>query len=40
MSPKAVELRPDRKKLRTNFDGYKLSLDPIPVSESKTAINN
>ncbi|XP_053688980.1 nudC domain-containing protein 1 [Sabethes cyaneus] len=28
---KLQELRPDRSLLKTNFDGYKLSLEPIPV---------
>lgn len=28
---KIVELRPDSKLLKSNFDGYKLSLEPIPV---------
>ncbi|XP_063703612.1 nudC domain-containing protein 1 [Culicoides brevitarsis] len=31
MGPKTVELRPDRSKLRTNFEGYKLNLESIPV---------
>ncbi|XP_053661553.1 nudC domain-containing protein 1 [Anopheles marshallii] len=26
-----IELVPDRKLLKTNFDGYKLSLEPVPV---------
>ncbi|XP_004525905.1 nudC domain-containing protein 1 [Ceratitis capitata] len=29
--PKIVELRADRSLIRNNFDGYKLSLDPVPV---------
>lgn len=28
---KVIELRPDSKLLKSNFDGYKLSLEPIPV---------
>lgn len=28
---KIVELRPDRNLIRNNFDGYKLSLDPVPL---------
>lgn len=28
---KIVELRPDRNLLKSNFDGYKLSLEPIPI---------
>lgn len=28
---KIIELRPDSKLLKSNFDGYKLSLEPIPV---------
>lgn len=28
---KIVELRPDSKLLKGNFDGYKLSLEPIPI---------
>lgn len=28
---KAIELRPDSKLLKSNFDGYKLSLEPIPI---------
>ncbi|XP_062536808.1 nudC domain-containing protein 1 [Armigeres subalbatus] len=28
---KTVELRPDRSLLKPNFDGYKLSLEPIPI---------
>ena len=28
---KIIELRPDSKLLKANFDGYKLSLEPIPV---------
>lgn len=31
MSPKALELRPDRRKLKSSFDGYKLCLEPVPV---------
>lgn len=29
--PKIVELRPDRNLIRNNFDGYKLSLDAVPL---------
>ncbi|XP_023303289.2 nudC domain-containing protein 1 [Lucilia cuprina] len=29
--PKIVELRQDRNLINTNFDGYKLSLDPVPL---------
>ncbi|XP_011189181.2 nudC domain-containing protein 1 [Zeugodacus cucurbitae] len=29
--PKIVEVRPDRNLIRNNFDGYKLSLDPVPI---------
>ncbi|XP_075156140.1 nudC domain-containing protein 1 [Haematobia irritans] len=29
--PKSVELRQDRTLIRSNFDGYKLSLEPVPV---------
>ncbi|XP_065364593.1 nudC domain-containing protein 1 [Calliphora vicina] len=29
--PKIVELRQDRTLIRSNFDGYKLSLDPVPI---------
>lgn len=29
--PKIVELRQDRSFIRSNFDGYKLSLDPVPI---------
>ncbi|XP_067637030.1 nudC domain-containing protein 1 [Eurosta solidaginis] len=29
--PKIVELRADRSLIRNNFDGYKLSLDPVPL---------
>ncbi|XP_061392073.1 nudC domain-containing protein 1 [Musca vetustissima] len=29
--PKIVELRQDRSLIRSNFDGYKLSLDPVPL---------
>ncbi|XP_053947753.1 nudC domain-containing protein 1 [Anastrepha ludens] len=29
--PKIVELRSDRSLLQNNFDGYKLSLDPVPL---------
>lgn len=29
--PKIVSLRQDRNLIRSNFDGYKLSLDPVPV---------
>ena len=28
---KIIELRPDTKLLKSNFDGYKLSLEPIPI---------
>lgn len=28
---KIIELRADPKLLKSNFDGYKLSLDPIPI---------
>ncbi|XP_058444040.1 nudC domain-containing protein 1 [Malaya genurostris] len=28
---KLLELRPDRSLLKSNFDGYKLSLEPIPI---------
>lgn len=28
---KVIELRPDSRLLKSNFDGYKLSLEPIPV---------
>lgn len=28
---KIIELRPDSKLLKSNFDGYKLSLEPIPI---------
>ncbi|XP_055603655.1 nudC domain-containing protein 1 [Uranotaenia lowii] len=28
---KVIELRPDRSLLRSNFDGYKLSLEPVPL---------
>lgn len=28
---KVIELRPDSKLLKSNFDGYKLSLEPIPI---------
>lgn len=31
MGVKLIELRPDRALLKSNFDGYKLSLDPVPV---------
>lgn len=31
MVVKHVDLRPDRDLLHSNFDGYKLSLDPVPV---------
>lgn len=37
MSPKAVELRPDRKKLRSSFDGYKLNLDAVPLLKYEVA---
>lgn len=30
---KVIDLRPDSKLLKSNFDGYKLSLDPVPVLE-------
>lgn len=29
--PKIIELRQDRTLIRTNFDGYKLSLDTVPI---------
>lgn len=38
MSRKTVDLRPDRRKLKTNFDGYKLSLDPVPVLKYEVPI--
>lgn len=28
---KVIELRADSKLLKSNFDGYKLSLEPIPI---------
>lgn len=39
MAAKNVELRPDRDLLHTNFDGYRLSLDPVPVCEFQTDIH-
>lgn len=32
---KVIDLRPDSKLLKTNFDSYKLSLDPIPVLKNE-----
>ncbi|KFB38895.1 AGAP000648-PA-like protein [Anopheles sinensis] len=37
---KHIELRPDRRLLKANFDGYKLSLDPIPVLRMELAEHN
>lgn len=34
---KTVELRPDRSLLKPNFDGYKLSLEPIPILRTDLA---
>lgn len=31
MPPNLIELRPDPKLIKSNFDGYKLSLEPIPI---------
>uniref|UniRef100_A0A1B0GNI9 Protein-lysine N-methyltransferase n=1 Tax=Phlebotomus papatasi TaxID=29031 RepID=A0A1B0GNI9_PHLPP len=31
MDCKILELRPDRKLLKSNFDGYKLSLEPVAI---------
>ena len=28
---KVIDLRPDAKLLKSNFDGYKLSLDAVPI---------
>lgn len=33
-SPHIISLRPDKTLLNTKFDGYKLSLDPVPVLKS------
>uniref|UniRef100_A0AAG5DW93 NudC domain-containing protein 1 n=1 Tax=Anopheles atroparvus TaxID=41427 RepID=A0AAG5DW93_ANOAO len=35
-----IELRPDRRLLKSNFDGYKLSLDPIPVLRMELTEHN
>lgn len=34
---KTVDLRPDRALLKPNFDGYKLSLEPIPILRTELA---
>lgn len=33
MGVKLIELRPDRNLIKSNFDGYKLSLEPVPVNQ-------
>lgn len=33
MGVKLIELRPDRNLIKSNFDGYKLSLEPVPVTK-------
>ena len=35
---KLIELRPDRALLKPNFDGYKLSLEPIPTIKTELSV--
>lgn len=39
MTPKLVELRPDRNLLNSNFEGYKLSLATLPVCEKSLPVS-